>query len=110
MATEPITKPVKRRRPGAGHPFTPRPVVNPADVAASAGVAPADLARLHAALAIETLVAIATQSRNDAARVLAAKALLERGFGKPTPPAPAKRELTENEANWAELLGEPKAH
>ena len=42
-----------------------------------------DLARQHTEIAIAALVAIATTSESDAARVAAASALLDRGWGKP---------------------------
>ena len=41
-----------------------------------------DLARQHTALAIETLVQIMQHGDRDAARVAAAQALLDRGWGK----------------------------
>jgi hypothetical protein len=40
------------------------------------------LARVHAPSAIRTLAAICAQSESDSARVMAANALLDRGFGK----------------------------
>jgi hypothetical protein len=40
------------------------------------------MARQHAALAIEVLVGVAAQGASEAARVMAAKALLDLGFGK----------------------------
>jgi uncharacterized protein DUF5681 len=42
-----------------------------------------DLARQHTALAIETLVHTMEHGDKDAARVTAAQALLDRGWGKP---------------------------
>jgi hypothetical protein len=41
------------------------------------------LARENGSLAIETLVEVATKGKSEAARVSAATALLDRGFGKP---------------------------
>ena len=42
-----------------------------------------EMAREHAGAAIETLVKICKMSDSDAARVSAANALLDRGYGKP---------------------------
>jgi len=41
------------------------------------------LARENAPLAIQTLVEVATNGKSESARVSAATALLDRGFGKP---------------------------
>jgi hypothetical protein len=41
------------------------------------------LARENAPLAIQTLVEVATKGKSESARVTAANALLDRGFGKP---------------------------
>lgn len=45
-----------------------------------------DLARQHSDTAINTLVNIATDGKAEAARVAAAVALLDRGWGRPTQP------------------------
>ena len=45
-----------------------------------------DLAREHSATAINTLVQIAESGKQESARVAAASALLDRGWGKPTQP------------------------
>ena len=42
------------------------------------------LARENSPLAIQTLVEVATSGKSESARVSAATALLDRGFGKPT--------------------------
>lgn len=42
-----------------------------------------ELARSHTETALNALVSIATKSDSDAARVSAANALLDRGYGKP---------------------------
>lgn len=42
------------------------------------------MAKEHAELALQTLVSIAQSSESDAARVSAASAILDRGYGKPT--------------------------
>jgi hypothetical protein len=49
----------------------------------SRGASLATLAQPYALAALVELVRIMTRSRSDAARVAAAKALLDRGFGKP---------------------------
>jgi hypothetical protein len=46
-----------------------------------------DLARSHATDAIAALVDVALHGKNESARVAAASALLDRGFGRPAPPA-----------------------
>jgi hypothetical protein len=56
------------------------------------------LARRHTAAAIATLVKICQNGENEGARVAAATAILDRGWGKPTvyvpiPTSPAKIEL-----------------
>lgn len=43
-----------------------------------------DLARAHTKLAIETLAEICQHGESEAARIAAANALLDRGWGKPT--------------------------
>ena len=51
--------------------------------------APADLrslARAHTELSVQTLAGIARNSTSDQARVSAAQALLDRGWGKPIQP------------------------
>ena len=51
--------------------------------------APADirsLARAHTAMALQTLAGIAQHGESEAARVAAAIALLDRGWGKPSQP------------------------
>jgi hypothetical protein len=45
-----------------------------------------ELARKHDAAAIETLASIMNKSRSDMARIAAATALLDRGWGKPVQP------------------------
>jgi hypothetical protein len=45
-----------------------------------------DLARSHTGLAVATLVAIAESGKQESARVAAAAALLDRGWGRPTQP------------------------
>jgi hypothetical protein len=45
-----------------------------------------DLARQHTDLALQTLVEIAAHGENESARVTAASALLDRGWGKPAVP------------------------
>jgi hypothetical protein len=50
---------------------------------AEAKVAIEELARGHAATALTALVQVATKGQSEAARVSAAVALLDRGYGKP---------------------------
>ena len=45
-----------------------------------------DLARSHTELAVATLVAIADGGQSEAAKVAAATAILDRGWGRPTQP------------------------
>src|SRR5215510_12936646 len=45
-----------------------------------------ELARQHSPEAIEALVKVMTEGKSEAARVAAATALLDRGWGKPTQP------------------------
>jgi hypothetical protein len=45
-----------------------------------------ELARAHTELALRTLVEIASHGENESARVTAANALLDRGWGKPEVP------------------------
>jgi hypothetical protein len=45
-----------------------------------------DLARQHTETALNALVKIATAGKSESARVSAATALLDRGYGKPTQP------------------------
>ena len=68
----------------------------------SRGASLATLAQPYALVALVELVRIMTRSPSDAARVAAAKALLDRGFGKPprslglatadAPPLPGPRD------------------
>jgi hypothetical protein len=48
-----------------------------------------ELARQHTALALRTLSEIADHGENESARVAAANALLDRGYGKPAVPVAA---------------------
>ena len=43
-----------------------------------------DLAKAHTEIALKALVSVATKSESDSARVAAANAILDRGYGKPT--------------------------
>src|SRR5262245_8369701 len=61
-----------------------------------------DLAREHTVEAVQTLVSIMTNPRSaDAARVSAANALLDRGYGKPP------QHITGQHANFVALLPQP---
>ena len=70
-------------RPGSGPKSAPK--AGPTDMIAVAalpkGATAAELARVHAAEAIATLAMIAREGANEAARVAAAKALVEYAFG-----------------------------
>lgn len=66
------------RRPGAGRPKGAKDKST-----REAGATIAELARSHAETAIAVLVQVARASESDAARVSAANAVLDRGYGKP---------------------------
>src|SRR5262245_40076586 len=62
-----------------------------------------ELARAHTADAIQTLVSIMTNPKSaPAARVSAANALLDRGYGKPP------QHITGQNANYVALLPQPR--
>lgn len=65
-------------RPGAGRPKGARDKAT-----REAGATIGELARVHAGTALNALVEIATKGESEAARVSAANALLDRGYGKP---------------------------
>ncbi len=75
-------KTAKRR--GPGRPFQPGHSGNPGGRPKDA-VAVRALARQRTKEAIETLTAIMRMGQTEAARVRAAEALLDRGWGRPTP-------------------------
>lgn len=66
------------KRPGAGRPKGSR---DTATVEQKATLE--ELARAHTPLALQTLADVAAASESDAARVSAAQAILDRGYGKP---------------------------
>lgn len=66
------------RRPGAGRPKGAKDRAT-ADLKTSLE----ELARSHAPEALQVLVSVARASESDAARVSAANAILDRGYGKP---------------------------
>lgn len=66
------------KRPGAGRPKGAKDRLT-----REAGATLSDLARQHTAAALQTLVDIAKDGESEAARVSAANALLDRGYGKP---------------------------
>ena len=66
------------RRPGAGR---PKGALASATIEQKGTLA--DLARSHTTTAINVLVAVAKSSDSDSARVSAASAILDRGYGKP---------------------------
>lgn len=65
------------KRPGAGR---PKGAVDRATIEQKATLE--ELARSHTDLAMNTLAAVARGSESDAARVTAASAILDRGYGK----------------------------
>lgn len=73
-------KPKKRggRRPGAGRPKGSAAIATPVMKANLSA-----MARAHTQRAIEALVYVATSGQSESARVAAAIALLDRGYGKP---------------------------
>jgi len=106
IATDPPRKANGGKRPGAGRkpkpPATPISAAELARVAAS-GATAGEMAKAHEARMVAVLLSVSETGTNELARVMAAKAL----WAMAKEAAPAKRALTENEANWAELLGEP---
>lgn len=67
------------KRPGAGRPKGAKDRLT-----REAGATLSDLARAHTADALKVLVEVATQGASEAARVSAAVAILDRGYGKPS--------------------------
>jgi hypothetical protein len=63
------------------------------------------LAKSHLELAIETLATIAREGANDAARVTAARALLDHAFGRPAVQAQEYKGKKEAAAREAETAG-----
>jgi hypothetical protein len=75
-----------------------------------------DLARAHTQAALETLVEIASSGESESARVSAASAILDRGWGKPTQPlagdaemAPIDMTVEDKSAEIARRQAEAKA-
>lgn len=66
------------RREGAGRPAGRRNIAT-----RSQGASLSELARKHTADALSVLVSVAKNSDSDSARVAAANAILDRGYGKP---------------------------
>ena len=60
------------------------------------------LARENAPLVIQTLVEVATKGKSESARVSAANALLDRGFGKATQVVADDREFTARAAEMTD--------
>lgn len=69
------------KRPGAGRPRGAKDKAT-----REAGGELAKLARTHTATALGALVHVATNGESEAARVSAASAILDRGYGKPPQP------------------------
>lgn len=66
------------KRPGAGR---PKGALNRATIENKANIE--QLARAHTDMALKALVGIATGGASESARVAAATAILDRGYGKP---------------------------
>lgn len=66
------------KRPGAGRPKGARDKAT-----REQGATLGEMARAHTAAALKTLAAIAKSGESEAARVSAANALLDRGYGRP---------------------------
>jgi len=107
---KPAAKRVSFRRLGPGRPANrPATPVSEAEIqrVAATGETAGAMARHHAARAVAVLLQIAETGANETARVTAARALATMG-DEAAKLAPAKREMTENEATWAELLDTPQ--
>ncbi len=105
IANNPPRKANGGKRAGAGRkPNSPATPPNAAELArvSATGATAAEMAHAHAARMVAVLLSVAETGGGETARVQAAKALLAMGKN-----AKAKRELSESERNWAELLGEP---
>jgi len=66
------------KRAGAGRPKGSRSAATKEQIASIS-----DMAKMHSEDALHALVHVATQGESEAARVSAASAILDRGFGKP---------------------------
>lgn len=66
------------KRPGAGRPKGSRSAATKEQIANLS-----DLAKMHSKAALDALVHVATKGESEAARVSAATAILDRGYGKP---------------------------
>ena len=66
------------RREGAG-----RPQGSTNRATKEQGARLSELARLHTEMALDTLVDIASNGKNENARIAAATAILDRGYGRP---------------------------
>jgi hypothetical protein len=67
------------KRPGAGRPKGSKDVAT-----REQGATLAELARAHTDTALQALVKVAKSGESEAARVTAATAILDRGYGRPT--------------------------
>lgn len=71
------------KRVGAGPKTVPRaPLVEPAPIQDDGALSVTELARRHVGLALQTLVNVSGQGASEAARVAAAKVILEHASGK----------------------------
>lgn len=69
------------KREGAGRPKGAKDKLT-----REAGATLSDLARQHTSTALQVLLQVAMTGESEAARVSAANAILDRGYGKPTTP------------------------
>jgi hypothetical protein len=92
-------------RPGAGRKPKPRAPAIPLRVLASDASAQ-DLAKAYVGLAVETLAIIASGGASEAARVNAAKGIIEIAAGKVTPAAQGAADQRHDDAadGWEDLL------
>ena len=88
-----------------GRPFQPGVSGNPGGRPKS--LAPLrELARAHAAAAIEELARLAVHAKNETARIAAIRELLDRGFGKPTQYLAAENDVVPKTLSLDELRTE----
>jgi predicted thioesterase len=81
------------KRPGAGRPKGAKQAATAEQVQSIA-----DLARVHSTTALKVLADIALKGDSESARVAAANALLDRGYGKPVAPMEVKHLMSTEEA------------
>jgi hypothetical protein len=97
----------KRRggaRPGAGRPAKPRAPAVPLRISRG-GSSAQDLALKHLGLAIETLSTIAGTGASEAARVAAARFIVETATGRGKAAAQGASEQPQDDDDWGDLIG-----